>query len=118
MHQNRDALVRDVYAHFGLALYNAQVPEHGLANAMMYASKAAGRLPSVAYLDAFLEEKFERTLGGLIKDLRGHIQVDASLEAALSLALKKRNWLAHRHTLLQGAGTDIHERSRLPNDDF
>jgi hypothetical protein len=31
MDQNRDALVRDVYAHLGLALYNAQVLEHELA---------------------------------------------------------------------------------------
>ena len=38
--------VKNVYAHFGLAMYFAQVLEHGLANAMMSAQllpQAAGR---------------------------------------------------------------------------
>ena len=37
---NRGDEIRDVYAHFGLALYLAQVLEHGIVNAMV-----AGRLP-------------------------------------------------------------------------
>jgi hypothetical protein len=34
---NRDNLVRDVYAHFGLAMYKVQVLEHGVVNAMVVA---------------------------------------------------------------------------------
>jgi hypothetical protein len=93
----RDDLVREVYAHFGLALYKAQVLEHGLTNAMMYASKAAGRLPTLADFDAFLGDKFDRTLGALIKELRNHISVDPVLEGLLQAALKQRNWLAHHY---------------------
>lgn len=63
---DRDELVRDVYAHFGLALYSAQVLEHGLANAMAFAAIAAGRLPTLEDYDAFLAQTFDRTLGGLI----------------------------------------------------
>jgi hypothetical protein len=62
---------------------------------MMYASKAAGRLPTLADFDAFLGDKFDRTLGALIKELRNHISVDPVLEGLLQAALKQRNWLAH-----------------------
>ena len=94
---DRNDLVRDVYAHFGLAIYKAQVLEHGLANAMTYASKVAGRLPTLDEYDAFLESKFEKTLGALINDLKGHVCVDPGLQGTLSTALKKRNWLAHHY---------------------
>jgi hypothetical protein len=94
---DRDELARDVYAHFGLALYEAQVLEHGLANAMSVAAIAAGRLPTREDYDAFLLEKFERTLGGLIKDLGGHVEIDPSLQGLLQVALLQRNWLAHRY---------------------
>lgn len=94
---DRNDLVRDVYAHFGLAIYKAQVLEHGLANAMTFASKVAGRLPTLADFDAFLEAKFDKTLGGLINDLRSHVPVDPGLQGTLASALKQRNWLAHHY---------------------
>ena len=50
---DRDEIVRDVYAHFGLALYSAQVLEHGLANAMAFAAIAAGRLPTLRTMMPF-----------------------------------------------------------------
>lgn len=93
----RDDLVRDVYAHFGVAIYKAQVLEHGLANAMTYASKAAGRLSTLPDFDAFIESKFEKTLGALIADLKRHVQIDSTLESTLKAALTKRNWLAHHY---------------------
>jgi hypothetical protein len=94
---DRNELVREVYAHFGLAIYEAQVLEHGLANAMLLARMAAGKLPTLADFDAFLEARFKKTLGSLIKDLSNHIAVDAGLEGMLAAALEKRNWLAHRY---------------------
>jgi len=94
---DRDDLVRDVYAHFGLAIYKANVLEHGLTNAMLYASMAAGRLPTVTDFDAFLTAKFVKTLGALIRDLKTHVTVDATLEETLKEALTKRNWIAHHY---------------------
>ena len=94
---DRDDLVRDVYAHFGLAIYSAQVLEHGLVTAIVFASKAAGRLPNVADFDALLNSKFERTLGGLIRELRNHVPVDPRLAELLKTALAQRNWLAHHY---------------------
>jgi hypothetical protein len=106
---DRNELVREVYAQFGLAAYEAQVLEHGLANAMLYASMSAGRLPTLADFDAFLEAKFEKTLGALINDLRHHISVDPELQGTLTTALKKRNWLAH-HYFRQRSTTFMSDR--------
>jgi hypothetical protein len=87
--------IRDTYAHFGLAVYMAQVLEHGLVNAMLVASLAGGKRLSHADIDAFMDKKFELTLGRLIRDLRAHITVEDSLAQLLGAALEKRNWLAH-----------------------
>ncbi len=89
--------IRDTYAHFGLAVYMAQVLEHGLVNAMLVASIAGGRRLSPSDVDAFMDKKFELTLGRLIRDLRVHITVDDSLAQLLADALGKRNWLAHAY---------------------
>ena len=94
---DRDDLVRDVYAHFGLALYNAQVLEHGLVNAIVFASKVAERLPTLADFDALLGSNFERTLGGLIRELSNQVPVDPMLAELLKSALARRNWLAHHY---------------------
>jgi hypothetical protein len=106
---DRDELVREVYAHFGLALYNAQVLEHGLANGMVFACKAAGRLPTVADFDNLLGSHFERTLGGLIRELRNHLSVKQPLAELLKSALTQRNWLAHRY-FRERAATFMTER--------
>jgi hypothetical protein len=89
--------IRDTYAYFGLAVYMAQVLEHGLVNAMLVASIAGGKRLSPSDVDAFMDKKFELTLGRLIRDLRAHITVDNSLAEVLALALEKRNWLAHAY---------------------
>jgi hypothetical protein len=94
---DRDELIREVYAHFGLAVYQAQVLEHGLANAMLYASIAAGRLPTLTDFDAFLNARFERTLGALVSELKMHVSVVPELAEVLKVALTQRNWLAHRY---------------------
>ena len=62
--------IRDTYAHFGLAMYMAQVLEHGLVNAMVIARLASGERLSPADVDSFMDQKFELTLGRLIRDLR------------------------------------------------
>lgn len=89
--------IRDTYAHFGLAMYMAQVLEHGLVNAMVIARLASGERLSPADVDSFMDQKFELTLGRLIRDLRVHIPVQDSLAQLLADALKKRNWLAHAY---------------------
>jgi hypothetical protein len=86
---------REVYAHFGLAVYLAQVLEHGIVNALVVL-----RLPdrpwfTPADFDAFMGEQFEKTLGTLIKALKAQVPVPPDLEATLGEALRVRNWLCH-----------------------
>lgn len=97
-----DAHVKTVYAHFGLALYLAQVLEHGLANALMCtellprrAGKPVPRKEWEAEFDMFMNQQFEQTLGRLIRGLRNATSVPIELEGLLTDALKTRNFLTH-----------------------
>lgn len=94
--------VKEVYARFGLAVYSAQVLEHGLVNALMILDL----IPSRRHLarsrdewgtevDAFMDRHFGATMGRMLKNLRDVTQVDADLENLLRDALSKRNWLVH-----------------------
>ena len=94
--------IRDIYAHFGLAIYQAQCLEHGLVNALVVLDhipskrKLATSLKEWSEsLDSFMESKFEFTLGRMIRELSAVTAVDPGLQSVLSLALKRRNWLAH-----------------------
>lgn len=94
--------VKEIYAHFGLAIYQAQCLEFGLVNALVFldhipnkrklASSAAQWAESV---DSFMERKFEFTLGRMIRELESITLVSTDLQDLLSSALKQRNWLAH-----------------------
>ena len=90
---NQDEQVREVYAHFGLAVYMAQVLEHALVNAMV-----VGRLPQSARvtaseIDGFMSEQFDAKLGKLINELGHNMVVPEALVGALQRALRTRNWL-------------------------
>jgi len=94
--------VKEVYARFGLAVYSAQVLEHGLVNALVILDLIPSRRHLArshdewgAEVDAFMDRHFDATMGRMIKNLREVTQVDADLEHLLREALSKRNWLAH-----------------------
>ncbi len=92
---NRDHLVRDTYAHFGLAMFKAQVLEHGIVNAMVVAKMPDRSRITRSEIDAFMDRRFENTLGQLLRELKKYIAVPDDLAEALGEALTKRNWLAH-----------------------
>lgn len=94
--------VKEVYARFGLAVYYAQVLEHGLVNALVILDLIPSRRHRArsseewgAEVDAFMDRHFEATMGRMMKNLRDVTQVGADLENLLRDALKKRNWLVH-----------------------
>jgi len=105
MHELHDAdgeQVKEVYAKFGLAVYFAQVLEHGIVNALVILDL----IPSSRHLarsadewgsevDAFMDRHFQATMGRMMKNLRDITQVDDDLEQLLREALRKRNWLVH-----------------------
>jgi hypothetical protein len=94
--------VKDIYANFGLAIYQAQCLEHGLVNALVFLDLIPNqrRLAKSAtewaeLVDSFMDSKFEFTLGRMIRALKDVTAVDPNLQEHLSVALSKRNWLAH-----------------------
>ena len=96
-----DEHIKTVYARFGIALYFAQVLEHGLANALMFveflprrAGEPVSRQQWEAEFDLFLNEQFRKPLGRLINGLRKTISVPAGLETLLVDALETRNFIA------------------------
>lgn len=96
--------IKEVYAHFGLAIYLGQVLEHGIGNSLVYASlipNNIGKIRSSAEwhekFDQFLGAHFEKTLGRMIATLKCEVEIPDDLESLLSAALKTRNWLAHHY---------------------
>jgi len=110
--------IKEVYANFGLAIYQAQCLEHGLVNAMLFIELLPRRLDLATsqeqwepIVEAFTESKFKLTLGRMINALASVSPVDSSLHEQLSKALEKRNWLAH-HYFRDRAETFLTSRGR------
>lgn len=103
------AQIRDVYAHYGLAMYLAQCLEHGIVLALVYAkllpqvrseAKAAGTFSVSEFerrFDIFMDDHFELTMGGLISRLRTSSKLAVTFDTDLSKAKELRNFLAHRY---------------------
>jgi hypothetical protein len=97
--------VKTVYAHFGLAVYLAQVLEHGIVNALVVSKHIPNKLGSYssqqeweAAIDGFMDGQFStKTLGPLIGGLKTAIEVPPDFEAMLGDALRRRNWLVHHY---------------------
>jgi len=88
-------MVRETYAHFGLAIFRAQGLEHAIVNAMVVA-----RMPDRARItrndiDAFMDRHFKQTLGQLMRALNKFVTVPSDVTDVLDRALTRRNWLAH-----------------------
>ena len=93
----RDDLVRDTYAHFGLAIYKAQVLEHGIVNAMVIARMPERGKVTRQDIDAFMGQQFKSTLGRLLREMRKITVVPDNLGNVLEQALARRNWLVHNY---------------------
>lgn len=87
---------KEVYAYAGLALYFAQVLEHGVVNAMIVARMPERERVTRAEISAFEAEQFAKTLGNMLKAMRRYVTVPPEVDTLLSEALHRRNWLAHR----------------------
>jgi hypothetical protein len=92
---NSDHLVRETYANFGLAIFKAQVLEHGIVNAMVVARMPNRDRIGRRDIDAFMDRQFENTLGQLLRELKNYAAVPNDLSQVLAEALSTRNWLAH-----------------------
>jgi hypothetical protein len=86
---------REVYAHAGLALYCAQVLEHGLANVVIFARAGGPGFPSTEDYDRVLDELLSKTMGAQIHETLKAVKLTDEQIDALQVALRLRNFLVH-----------------------
>ncbi|TNV22813.1 hypothetical protein FH968_01855 [Buttiauxella sp. B2] len=95
---------KEVYAYFGLAMYRAQCVEQSIVQLLIFFDFFKENVPKFRTseewekdfdkFDKVLSKKTMGSLLGLVKDLG---MLDNDIENILSLALQKRNWLAHEY---------------------
>jgi hypothetical protein len=93
---DRSYQIRDVYAHFGAAMFYAQVLEQGIVNALTFAQVATAEQGTQELFDENFEANSVVTMGKLLRRLGPFLGEDVDLEAALGGALARRNHFAHR----------------------
>lgn len=93
--------IREVYARYGLAMYRAQVLEHGLVNTLavfrllpareQYPDRQAWEIAC----DSFYDAEFDKTFGNILKALQLIKGFPPELLHELRLVKRKRDHLAH-----------------------
>jgi hypothetical protein len=86
---------REVYANAGLALYTAQVLEHGLVNLVLVARAGSPKLRSQEDYDRVFEELVSMTMGQQLRQALAVVEFSEEQVAALERALERRNFLVH-----------------------
>ena len=87
--------VREVFARYGLAIYQAQCLERQLSLILATRYGPGPTRISGEELDENLEGLFSRTLGHLVQQIRTLEELSDEEEGQLHEALRKRNWLVH-----------------------
>jgi len=95
---------KEVYAYFGLAMYRAQCVEKSIVQLLIFLDFFKENAPKFSTSEKW-EEDFDRfdemlskkTMGNLLSSIKKLSVLDDDIENTLSLALKKRNWLAHAY---------------------
>lgn len=93
---------KEVYAHFGLAMYRAQCVEQSIIQLLIFFDFFRENVPIFESREKW-EESFDlyngdlsaKTMGQLIKNLRNLGAIPVETGSKLGDALKNRNWLAH-----------------------
>lgn len=88
---------REVFARFGLAVYMAQVFEHGAVNLLCVLDMAEGRLTSADEVDAHFDQLFADMLGKHVRRLTNRGTLERADLDLCTRALAARNRLAHRY---------------------
>ena len=92
---DENELVKEVYAHFGLAAYQAQCVEMSLNNFFLINKRVSDATLTVQELDSMEAARQKQTMGKLIKDFRTYVDLSTDCEELLNRALEKRNFLMH-----------------------
>ncbi|RBH35886.1 hypothetical protein C3F00_045175, partial [Pseudomonas sp. MWU13-2860] len=86
---------KEVYAFFGLAIYNANLLEASLINLAVVLNLDRVKVITRDVFEATFGEMEAKTLGQLLKATRKLVSLPVELEPVLDEALSKRNFLAH-----------------------
>ena len=103
--------IREVYARYGLAMYQVQCVERQLAILLASEYGLGPRKITRSQYDQLLQSHFKKTLGGLRHHLEKAVVLPNDFEKTLRVALEKRNWLAHRY-FWERAGHFVSEKGR------
>lgn len=99
---DNEVQIREVYSRFGLAMYMAQVMEHGIVNALLVLSLLpsmkgmADRTSWDEAFDRFYDAELAKTLGNMIRTLEKTGAMPPDLIERLRVAKGYRDHLAHR----------------------
>ena len=93
----KSAQIREVFARFGLAMFEAQCLERQLALILAMKYRPGPTEISRPEFDNILEGLFARTLGQLVREIGTLAELSDDDEKRLQEALIKRNWLAHHY---------------------
>jgi hypothetical protein len=101
---DEDEQHKEVYAHFGLAIFMAQVLEHAIVNALVCCDLIPNRRGHAlsqqewsVEVDRFMDGQFENTMGRLIKALKDAMVLPQDLVDHLDESLRRRNFLIHSY---------------------
>lgn len=86
---------KEVYAFFGLAMYNANLLEASLVNLAVALNLDKSKVITQELFEAVFGEMEAKTLGQLLKATQKLAAIPPELEPVLKCALVKRNFLAH-----------------------
>jgi hypothetical protein len=86
---------KEVYAFFGLAMYNANLVESSLINLAVALNLNQAKAITQEVFEAAFGEMEAKTLGQLLKATRRFAAIPPEMEPVLLEALDKRNFLAH-----------------------
>jgi len=89
--------VREVYARFGLAMYQGQVLEHEIVNLLSWTGINAGEIANREQADASSAILFAKTMGALRAALMTRRIDLGQLDGELTRAVRLRNFLAHHY---------------------
>lgn len=94
--------IREVYSRFGLAMFQAQVLEHGIVNALLVLrlmptmNDYSDRQDWEAAFDRFYDVELSKTFGNMLKALQLLEDFPPDLIERLRSAKVERDYLAHR----------------------
>ncbi len=91
----KSAQNREMFAHFGLAIYRTQCVEKQLGILVATTFNPGFLQATPEERDSFFDKEFRKTLGQLVTSLQAVVSGSHALEGRLLRALTLRNWLAH-----------------------